>query len=68
MLSLISFIFDPPLPMREPHCEAGTMSLRLTPPASRPRLLDPEEVLAPSLAPPPKVGKHESVTQLTWIC
>lgn len=27
--SRISLIFDPPLPMREPHWEAGTMSLRV---------------------------------------
>ena len=27
--SRISFIFDPPLPIREPHCEAGTISLKV---------------------------------------
>ena len=29
MLSLISLILEPPLPMREPHCEAGTISLNV---------------------------------------
>ena len=53
---LISAILEPPLPMREPHCEAGTISLRLTPPAAPPLLLDPEEVLAPSLAPPGNIA------------
>lgn len=28
--SLISFIFEPPFPMREPHWLAGTTSLRVT--------------------------------------
>ena len=27
--SRISFIFDPPLPIREPHCDAGTISRKV---------------------------------------
>ena len=27
--SRISFIFDPPFPIREPHCEAGTISRKV---------------------------------------
>ena len=27
--SLISLIFEPPLPISEPHCEAGTISLKV---------------------------------------
>ena len=27
--SRISFIFDPPLPIKEPHCDAGTISRKV---------------------------------------
>ena len=27
--SLISFILEPPLPMRDPHCEAGTTNRKV---------------------------------------
>lgn len=29
VISLISLIFDPPFPISDPHCEAGTMSLKV---------------------------------------
>ena len=32
MTSRISLILDPPLPMRDPHCDAGTISLSVTDP------------------------------------
>ena len=38
MTSRISLILDPPLPMRDPHCDAGTISLSVTDPV----LLDEE--------------------------
>ena len=29
MISLISLILDPPLPIRDPHCEAGTIKRKV---------------------------------------
>ena len=42
LTSLISLIFDPPLPIRDPHCEVCTISLKdaATPFKSVPGLLD----------------------------
>ena len=49
--SRISLIFEPPLPIKEPHWEAGTTSFKDTPPDFCEEELDDAEEDFPLLSP-----------------